>query len=144
MSAQLPSIQGADLAGNPVTFPQDLPPIPTVLLIGFQHDSRQDVNAWKRALDSAGVPWMSLPTPPVDVSPQAAAGAAAAMKSHAPEGAWTRTILVEKGGPDLLAAFGWTPDHSAKVLLIGDEGAVLFAHGGPFSEDAASALLAAI
>lgn len=144
MSQPLPFLQGTDLAGNSVAFPQDLPPIPTALLIGFQHDARQDVNAWKRALDAAGVPWMSLPTPPENVAPLAVAGAKAAMKAHAPEAVWMRTALLHTGGPELLTTFGWLPDLSAKVLLVQDGGAVVFAHGGPFSDAAAATLLAAI
>lgn len=144
MSAILPALQGTDLSGNAVAFPRDLPLVPTVLIFGFQHDSRQDVNAWKRALDGAGVPWMSLPTPPENVPPQAVAGAAAAMKAHAPEGSWSRTVLINVGGPELLSTFGWTADLTAKVLLVLDDGTVLYTHGGPFTDQAAAALLEAI
>lgn len=144
MSNPLPLLEGTDLSGKPVAFPQDLPPVPTVLIFGFQHESRQDVNAWKRALDAAGVPWISLPTPPENVPAQAVQGAAAAMKAHAPEGSWNRIVLVTTGGPDLLQGFGWSPDLLAKVLLVEEGGAVLYAHGGPFSDEAVGELLAAL
>lgn len=140
----LPQLVGVDLSGRMVAYPEDLPPVPTVLVIGFQHDSRQDVNQWKRALDAAGVPWISLPTPPHDLPPAALEGAAAAMKAHAPEGAWARTVLVHTGGSDLLRAFGWEADLLAKVLLVEGDGTILHAHGGPFSDEAAAALLAVL
>lgn len=139
----LPTLAGTDLSGAALEFPRDLPDFPTVLLLGFQHDARQDVNAWKRALDAAGVPWMSLPTPPSDVDPSAMAGAAAAMRGHAPEAAWARTVLIHAGGAALLEAFGWTPDLLAKVLLVHDA-EVVHAHAGPFTPEAADALLAAL
>jgi len=90
------------------------------------------------------VPWISLPTPPENVPPQAVAGAAAAMKAHAPEGSWSRTVLINVGGPELLSTFGWTADLTAKVLLVSDDGTVLYTHGGPFTDEAAAALLEAI
>ena len=144
MSHHLPPLQGTDLAGNPVAFPKDLPAVPTVLLFGFQHDSRADVKAWKRALDGAGVPWMSLPTSPENVLAEEVGDVAEAMKSQAPEAAWARTVLVQTGGPDLLKAFGWQPDLCAKVVLVLEDGSVLFAHSGPFSDEAVTALLDAI
>jgi hypothetical protein len=145
VSQRLPPLQGIDLSGRPVIFPQDLPPIPTVLLIAFQEDSRPDVKAWKRALDAAGVPWMSLPTSPEDV-PQIEAldDGPGAPKGQGSEDLWTRTVMIHTGGPALLSTFGWAADLTAKVLLVLDDATVLFAHGGPFSEEAATALMEAI
>lgn len=142
MNPRLPLLQGTGLSGQPVAFPRDLPPIPTVLIISFQEDSRVDAKAWKRALDAAGVPWMSLPTLPEDVAQIEALDEVPG--PMADEGLWTRTVMIHTGGPALLATFGWTADLSAKVLLVLDDATVLYAHGGPFSDEAAAALMDAI
>ncbi len=116
----------------------------TVLLFGFQHEARQDLGAWKRALDAAGLPWMSLPVAQEGTDPEALASIAKAMKHHAPERDWERTILVHAGGTALLMAFGWVPDLFAKVLLVEGDGTVLYQHGGPYSDGAVEALTAVL
>ncbi len=141
---QLPDLLGTALDGASLRLPSDLPPMATVLLFGYQHEARQDVGAWKRALDAAGLPWMSLPVVQDGTDPASLAGVVQAMKHHAPERDWGHTVLVHEGGTALLMAFGWVPDATAKVLLVEADGTVLARHAGPYSDAAVEALTSAL
>lgn len=140
MSTQLPDLQGTALDGTALVLPRDLPPMATVLLIGFQHEARQDIGLWKRALDAAGIPWMSLPVAQEGTPPEALERISLAMKHHAAERDWERTVMVHAGGTGLLMAFGWVPDALAKVVLVEGDGTVLASHAGPYSDAAVEAL----
>lgn len=113
------------------------------LIVGLSHEARRDVGQWKRALDAAGVPWLSLAVAPEDIPIEAMAPIVEAMRAKVPESLWSHIVQIHAGGPGLLKAFGWSADDHAKVLLLESDGTVLFAHGGPFSEDAEQALVAA-
>ncbi len=143
MTSLLPDLHGTALDGTVLVLPRDLPPMATVLLFGFQHEARQDVGLWKRALDAAGIPWMSLPVAQEGTRVEALQGIATAMKHHAPERDWAHTVLVHEGGTALLMATGWVPDAFAKVLLVDGDGEVLYHHGGPCTDAAVEALTAA-
>ena len=140
MTQTLPTLTGTALDGTTLRLPAELPPMATVLLFGFQHEARADVGAWKRALDGAGLPWMSLPVVQEGTDPASLSGVIQAMKHHAPERDWGHTVLVHEGGTGLLLAFGWVPDASAKVVLVEPDGTVLASHAGPYSDAAVEAL----
>lgn len=133
---QLPTLLGTALDGQSIMLPKDLPPMEVVALIGFTHQARVDVQHWKRVLDAAGVPWISLPTSPADIDPAAMAPILAAMKPHVAESLWSRTIQIHAGGGGLLQTFGWEVNDVAKVVLVDPDGTVNWSHGGPYSEGA--------
>ncbi|HJV21050.1 MAG TPA: hypothetical protein VJ570_00070 [Holophagaceae bacterium] len=143
MASLLPDLHGTALDGTALVLPRDLPPMATVLLFGYQHEARQDIGLWKRALDAAGIPWMSLPVAQEGTPAEALEGIAAAMRHHAPERDWGHTVMVHEGGTALLMATGWVPDAFAKVLLVDGDGEVLFHHGGPCTDAAVEGLTTA-
>lgn len=140
MASVLPDLLGTALDGTLQRLPAELPPMATVLLFGFQHEARKDLGLWKRALDAAGLPWMSLPVVQDGTDPASLQGVVNAMKQHAPERDWERTVMVHEGGTGLLMAFGWVPDALAKVVLVEGDGTVLATHAGPYSDAAVEAL----
>ncbi len=140
MASLLPDLHGTALDGTDLIFPRDLPPMATVLLFGYQHEARVDLTLWKRALDAAGIPWMSLPVAQEGTPAEALARISLAMKHHSAERDWERTIMVHEGGTALLMTTGWVPDAWAKVLLVDGDGEVLFHHAGPYSDDAVETL----
>jgi len=140
MASLLPDLTGTALDGTTLRLPAELPPMATVLLFGFQHEARQDLGLWKRALDGAGLPWMSLPVVQDGTDPASLTGVIQAMKHHAPERDWGHTVMVHAGGTALLMAFGWVPDALAKVVLVEPDGTVLASHAGPYSDAAVEAL----
>ncbi|MBI3131802.1 MAG: hypothetical protein HYZ13_10795 [Acidobacteria bacterium] len=144
MASLLPDLHGTALDGTALVFPRDLPPMATVLLFGYQHEARQDLGLWKRALDAAGIPWMSLPVAQEGTPPEALERIALAMKQHSAERDWAHTILVHEGGTALLMATGWVPDAFAKVLLVDGDGEVLYHHAGPYSDEAVERLTASL
>jgi len=138
----LPSLEGTTLSGRRIRFPADLPGAGVVLVIGFTHDARHDVGAWKAALAERGIPFLSLPTAARDTTPESMAGVAEAMRAHVPSGAWEQVVQVYQGGEALKTAFGWQTDVFAKLLRVTREGKVLARHdAGPFSGDALAAFL---
>lgn len=144
MVAHLPELHGTSLAGAALVYPRDLPPMTTVMLFGFRHESRVDVQHWKRILDSAGIPWLSLPTLAAPLPEGALEGVAQAMRAHVPENFWSRTVQIHQGGVALLDAYEWHLDDHAKVLLVHPDGSVAWTHGGPCSEEAWEALRMAL
>ncbi len=144
MSDRLPDLEGTTLSGRTIRFPEDLPEPGLVLVIGFTHAARHDVGAWKASLGEVGQPFLSLPTSAVDTLPEQMEGVAVAMRAHVPTEGWGRVVQIHRGGPALLAAFGWAPDVYAKVLRVAPDGAVLGHHGkGPFSPASLAQLLGA-
>lgn len=130
-------LRGTSLAGRACLFPQDLPERPVALILGFAHESRHDVQRWKRALDRFGLPWLSLPSTVEDVPARALVGVAEAMKAHVPEEAWDTIVQVHHGAGALREAMGWRHDPHAKVLVTDRSGHVLAMHGdGEFSPEA--------
>jgi hypothetical protein len=140
----LPTLLGRALDGQVVSYPADLPAMAAVLIIGLRHDARLEVGQWKRVLDAAGVPWISLAVSPEELPPEAMTPIAEAMRSRLTESLWSHIVQVHSGGPALLQAFGWEVDEHAKVLLVEGDGTVLHAHGGPLTEAAEQALMAAL
>ncbi|MBK8789564.1 MAG: hypothetical protein IPO28_05140 [Holophagaceae bacterium] len=141
-SDRLPPLEGTTLSGSSVRFPEDLPGAGLVLVIGFAHDARHDVGAWKAALAERCIPFLSLPTAARDTTPESMAGVAEAMRAHVPSGVWEQVVQIHRGGEALKKAFGWQTDVFAKLLRVTGEGEVLARHDvGPFSGDALAAFL---
>ncbi len=139
---RLPDLEGMTLSGRRVRFPQDLPAEGLVLVVGFTHAARHDVGAWKVALAAAEQAYLSLPTSAVDTVPERLEGVAEAMRVHVPSKAWDQVLQIHRGGPTLLAAFGWEPDVCAKVLRVASDGTVRAHHGhGGFTPEALERLL---
>jgi hypothetical protein len=137
---KLPELRGRALDGQAMNLPADLPPMAVVLIVGLSHEARMDVGHWKRALDAAGVPWISLAVSPEEMPAEAMKPIAEAMRARLAESLWSHSVQIHSGGPKLLEAFGWEADPMAKVLLVESDGTVLFSHAGPFSEAAEEAL----
>ncbi len=140
MATLLPELRGRALDGQGMTLPAELPPMAVVLIVGLRHEARLDVGQWKRALDAAGVPWISLAVSPEELPAEAMTPIAEAMRARLAESLWSHTVQIHAGGPKLLETFGWVADEFAKVLLVENDGTVLFSHAGPFSEAAEEAL----
>jgi hypothetical protein len=138
----LPTLEGTTLSGRRIYFPQDLPASGLILVIGFTHDARHDVGAWKFALAGRGVPFLSLPTAAVDTLAEQLEGVARAMRKHVPSPAWDQVVQIHSGGEALRRVYSWQVDVFAKVLRVTGEGEVLARHDeGPFSDAAAAAIL---
>ncbi|MFN7958807.1 MAG: hypothetical protein U0P46_10880 [Holophagaceae bacterium] len=141
-SDQLPPLEGTTLSGRRVRFPEDLPDVGTVLVIGFAHGARHDVSAWKSALTARGIAFLSLPTAERDTTPESMASVGEAMRAHVPGEAWEQVVQIHGGGEALKQAFGWQADVFAKLLRVTREGGVRSRHDeGPFSEEALAAFL---
>ncbi len=143
--ALLPTLEGLTLGGRAMRLPQDLPPRPVALVLGFAHEARMDVAAWKKALATEGLPFLSVPVAPMELTPQDMAPTAAAMRAHVPDADWENIVQVHQGGPGLLEAMGWTAEPRAKVIVTDRAGSLLAVHGdGPFSEAAFQRLRTAL
>lgn len=139
----IPPLLGTTLSGRAFRIPEDLPYTPVAMIFGFDYGARRDVAAWKEWFTVQGIDFLSVPITPIYVPPEALSDTARAMQARTSPSAWESIIQVHKGGRELLAAFGWQPDHCAKVLLV-STGKVVAAHGaGPFSEAAAAAFCVA-
>lgn len=139
---QLPHLEGVTLEGRTVRLPEHLPAHQLVLIIGFTHEARSDVGAWKQALAARQVPFLSLPMASVDLPAIAMEGVANAMRTHVPREAWAGILQVHLGGPALKATFGWQADDFAKVIRVSPGGLVLSSHdSGAFTESALDGLL---
>lgn len=134
---KLPPLFGTTLSGRAFNIPEDLPASPIALVLGFEHDARHDVAAWKTFFKAQGIAFLSVPITAVDMEAEELAPTSASMKAHIPASAWDSIVVVYKGGPALLRAFDWEADGFAKVVLM-ERGRVKAAHGiGAFSEMAA-------
>lgn len=134
---KLPSLLGTTLADQPFRIPEDLGAHPTFLVFGFAHEAREDVSAWKQALEAQNLPYLSVPTTAADLTEGALAPATAAMKAHIPAHLHSRIVQVHRGGPDLLQRLEWSADACAKVLVTDATGTIFAEHAlGPFSENA--------
>jgi hypothetical protein len=111
-------------------------------VIGFTHDARHDVGAWKTALAGQGVPFLSLPTAAVDTTAEQMEGVASAMRKHVPSPDWDQVVQIHSGGEALRRVYSWRADVFAKVLRVTGAGEVLARHdAGPFSGAALTAIL---
>lgn len=134
---KLPSLHGTTLSGRPFRLPEDLGTHPTFLIFGFAHDAREDVAAWKHALDAQHLPYFSVPTAAADLHAEAMEPVVTAMRVHVPPDLHDRIIQVHQGGPELLRRMDWIPDLFAKVLVTDTTGTILAEHAvGPFSPNA--------
>jgi len=142
MTESLPSLEGATLSGRLFRFPEDLPDSETVLVIGFTHAARHDVAAWKAALKTKAIPYLSLPTAAQDTTPEAMQSVAQAMRNHVPADAWEEVVQIHRGGESLLRQFSWQANAFAKLLRVSHDGCVTSRHDeGPFSPEVLAAFL---
>ena len=142
MHTLLPELEGTRLSGRPVRFPEELGPGPIILIVGFTHGARIDVGAWKEALASRGITFLSLPTSAVDQTAGDMLEVARAMRSHLPREAWDGVIQIHRGGAALRRLFGWKVDALAKLVRVFRDGQVASSHDlGPYSPEALEALL---
>ena len=138
----LPRLEGTTVSGRALCFPDGLPEHSLVLVIGFTHEARHDVGAWKAALTAQGIPFLSLPTAAVDTSAEAMAGVAQAMRAHVPQGSWDQVVQIHRGGEALRREYSWQVDVFAKALRVTDGGEVLARHdSGPFTAEVLAAFL---
>ena len=138
----IPSLLGTTLSGRAFRIPEDLPITPVALILGFDHQARHDVKAWKRFFTELGVDFFSVPITPIYIPAEALSDTARAMKIHTSPKAWESIVMIHKGGAELLSAMRWNADHFAKVLLMAG-GKVRASHGsGAFTEAAAESFRA--
>ncbi|MBK9797322.1 MAG: hypothetical protein IPP58_12655 [Holophagaceae bacterium] len=139
---RLPDLEGTTLSGRPASFPRDLPEAGLVLIIGFTHEARHDVGAWKTALAAGGIPFLSLPTAAMDTDAGAMESVARAMRAHVPGTVWDQVVQIHRGGEALKQRFGWQADVFAKLVRVTGGGKVEARHdAGPFAEAALRAFL---
>lgn len=144
--AVFPTLKSEDLNGDPHALPGGLPGDPTIVFIAYKQGQQPDVNTWLRdlALDpSRGPEFVELPV---------VGTAARMMKSVIDNGMRSgiidtamraRTITIYESAASVNAPLGFQGRSEIRVLIVKQDGSVLWSTSGPATPTGVSALRAA-
>lgn len=125
-----PVIEADSLAGAKVTLPAAAKGHPTVVIIGFTHESQNQTDAWARKV-AGQYDYYSMAV--IEDAPRLVRGMiTSGMKKGVPKDQLGRVMTVTHGQKELKAAVGFDRGADAYVLLLDGEGAIRWrSHGAP-------------
>jgi uncharacterized protein YcfL len=131
-------VSGESLSQENIVIPDDFKSANTLLLIGYKQDSQFDIDRWLIGLDMSGVtiPTYELPTiaglAPRMFSPLIDSG----MRKGIPKELWGGVITIYKQGDAVQQFTGNENPNNARVVLINDQGKILYFYDRGFSVSA--------
>jgi hypothetical protein len=131
-----PTTRAESLEGQEVELPGDLAGAPAILILGYAQDAQFDADRWLFGLLQAETPAQirEVPTIPGMIPGWFGSRIDAGMRSGIPSEDWA--VVVTMYGSDaskLVELTGNEGDRNVRVLLLGEDGRILWLHDRGFS-----------
>lgn len=138
----LPEVSGQSLSGQNWTFPKDIKEQKTLMFFAYDQDAQFDVDRWLIGIDQKKykVNVFEVPTIkgwlPRIVSKQIDAG----MRSGIPEDLWKIVVTLYGDAEKVLELTGNENDLNARVVVVDEDGKIVYFHDRGFSVAALNGL----
>jgi hypothetical protein len=135
-----PTVQGTTLASQAMTLPAAMHGKPAILLVAYDQDTQFDVDRWVLGLLQLGTPIAQLfevPTVSGIVPTVLGDTIDAGMRSGIPREDWASVITIYRDGATVERFTGTERDLNARVLLLDENGTVIWFHDRGFSPSVA-------
>jgi hypothetical protein len=133
-----PSITGENLEQETVNIPNDFTSNYTLLLVGYKQNSQFDIDRWLIALDmtETKVDVYEIPTIQGLFPRMFSTVIDNGMRKGIPKELWKGVITVYKDGDSVQAFTGNTNPNNARVILLDENGVIIYFYDRGFSVDA--------
>ena len=133
-----PSVVGENLEQKQVNIPEDFKGNKTLLLIGYKQDSQFDIDRWLIGLDMTNtkVDVYEIPTIQGMFPRMFSTVINNGMRAGIPKSLWKGVITVYKDGAAIQQYTGNEKPNNARVLLLNEEGVVIYMYDDGFSVEA--------
>ncbi|WP_394129443.1 hypothetical protein [Shewanella maritima] len=130
-----PSVEGESLEQQAMRFPEDLAGEKTLLLIGYKQDSQFDIDRWLIALDmtETQVPVFELPTIQGLFPRMFSTMIDNGMRRGIPKPMWKGVVTIYKDGDQVQQLTGNQNPNNARVVLLDEQGNILFFYDQGFA-----------
>ncbi|MGI2039250.1 hypothetical protein ACRN9Z_14415 [Shewanella frigidimarina] len=139
-----PSVTGQTLEKESMAFPDDLQGKMSLLLIGYKQDSQFDIDRWLIGLDMTQTQVAVYEVPTIQglfprmFSPLINNG----MRAGIPKPLWKGVVTIYKDGDQVQAFTGNENPNNTRVVLLNEQGKVIYFYDQGFSVDALNQLRA--
>ncbi|WP_448564628.1 hypothetical protein [Thalassotalea ganghwensis] len=133
-----PTVSGQNLEKERVELPRDIKTDATLLLIGYVQDAQFDIDRWLIALDmtETNVPTYEIPTIGGMFPRMFKTYIDNGMRKGIPKPLWKGVITVYEGAEKILQLTGNENPNNARVLLLGEQGKVIYFYDQGFAVEA--------
>jgi hypothetical protein len=137
-----PSVSGQTLEKKNIVIPSDFSGTHTLLLIGFKHKSQFDIDRWYIGLNMSNtvVDVYEIPAIQGTIPIIFSTAFDNSMREGIPENLWKGVITVYEDGETIQAFTGNVIPKNARVVLLNNNGKILYFYDKGFSIDALSQL----
>ncbi|MGI2105817.1 hypothetical protein CXF78_00260 [Shewanella sp. 11B5] len=139
-----PSVVGQTLEEESMALPEDLQGKMSLLLIGYKQDSQFDIDRWLIGLDMTQTQVAVYEVPTIQglfprmFSPLINNG----MRAGIPKPLWKGVVTIYKDGDQVQAFTGNENPNNTRVVLLNEQGTVIYFYDQGFSVDALNQLRA--
>ena len=139
-----PSVVGQTLEEESMALPEDLQGKMSLLLIGYKQDSQFDIDRWLIGLDMTQTQVAVYEVPTIQglfprmFSPLINNG----MRAGIPKPLWKGVVTIYKDGDQVQAFTGNENPNNTRVVLLNEQGKVIYFYDQGFSVDALNQLRA--
>ncbi|MBB1437960.1 hypothetical protein H5202_04545 [Shewanella sp. SG41-4] len=139
-----PSVVGQTLEEESMALPEDLHGKMSLLLIGYKQDSQFDIDRWLIGLDMTQTQVAVYEVPTIQglfprmFSPLINNG----MRAGIPKPLWKGVVTIYKDGDQVQAFTGNENPNNTRVVLLNEQGTVIYFYDQGFSVDALNQLRA--
>ncbi|MGI1999796.1 hypothetical protein [Shewanella frigidimarina] len=139
-----PSVTGQTLEKESMVFPDDLQGKMSLLLIGYKQDSQFDIDRWLIGLDMTQTQVAVYEVPTIQglfprmFSPLINNG----MRAGIPKPLWKGVVTIYKDGDQVQAFTGNENPNNTRVVLLNEQGKIIYFYDQGFSVDALNQLRA--
>ncbi len=139
-----PSVVGQTLEEESMALPEDLQGKMSLLLIGYKQDSQFDIDRWLIGLDMTQTQLAVYEVPTIQglfprmFSPLINNG----MRAGIPKPLWKGVVTIYKDGDQVQAFTGNENPNNTRVVLLNEQGKVIYFYDQGFSVDALNQLRA--
>lgn len=139
-----PSVTGQTLEKESMAFPDDLQGKMSLLLIGYKQDSQFDIDRWLIGLDMTQTQVSVYEVPTIQglfprmFSPLINNG----MRAGIPKPLWKGVVTIYKDGDQVQAFTGNENPNNTRVVLLNEQGKIIYFYDQGFSVDALNQLRA--
>lgn len=133
-----PSVSGESLEQNIVNIPEDFNGKTTLLLIGYKQNSQFDIDRWLIGLDMTNteVDVYEIPTIQGLFPRMFSTVIDNGMRAGIPKSLWKGVITVYKDGEKVQKYTGNENPNNARVVLLNEQGIVMYMYDDGFSVEA--------
>jgi hypothetical protein len=132
---RFPDVVGESLDGQDVNLPADLAGEKALLLVGYVQKTQFDIDRWLLGLLQSKVPVRLVEVPTIEgLLPRLASGwIDDGMRSGIPQEDWSSVVTVYRDASRITALTGETNPRNARILLLDEEGRVIWFHDRGYS-----------